>query len=672
MKKILSLFLSLILLLSCQPVKAVVGGNNGTLVALNSTVEFRVGDCGISTFQLTGTWTATVTFEGTTKGDTWVSIPSTNLTTGATSTTQNANGIYTVVCAGLQKVRAKITDYTSGTVTVNAVCNEASSQGITPIALSGTLATNLSQVNGNTVDTGTGTSGMGTQRIAVDSASSLTCNAGTGTFDVKPTDGTNAISMTFDNDSGAGTEYNIGVSLRKSASGASVELGTSSDPVRIDPTGTTPQPVSGTVTVQQSTASNLKVDLSNTGVNTTAIKVDGSAVTQPVSGTVTATQSTHDNLNLNANIQVSNVDASNGNPVPVNVVAGSTAGTEYTEGDIDLTINGSAILGEGPSDTLTPVMLNASNQVTVSVDNNPSLGASSASIGKLAANDGIDIGDVTLNNPSVTVTQLTAGNLKVDLSGTGANATAIKVDGSAVTQPVSGAVTCNAGTNLNTSMLALDTSVDGVENSLSNIDSEIGSLLDAQYSHDATFTITSRLFAIGAQYDDTSPDSIDENDIGIPRQSVNRNLYTTIRDAAGNERGVNVNSSNQLETSCNQSGTWNVGHGKTIKTVSGSLTADTDVIAAVASKRIKVIAYSFITTNNTGATLLLKSNGTAGAEQWRVFVKGPDASTPFGANLAVPAPSFLFATIAGEKLTVDTDTAATIHYSVSYFDDDAS
>lgn len=68
----------------------------------------------------------------------------------------------------------------------------------------------------------------------------------------------------------------------------------------VDGSATT-QPVSGTVTanagtgsftVAQSTASNLKVDLSGTGANTTAIKVDGSAVTQPVSGTVTSNAGT--------------------------------------------------------------------------------------------------------------------------------------------------------------------------------------------------------------------------------------------------------------------------------------------------------------------------------------------------------------------------------------------
>lgn len=52
------------------------------------------------------------------------------------------------------------------------------------------------------------------------------------------------------------------------------------------------QPISGTVTVQQATAANLKVDLSGTAANATALKVDGSATTQPISGTVTANAGT--------------------------------------------------------------------------------------------------------------------------------------------------------------------------------------------------------------------------------------------------------------------------------------------------------------------------------------------------------------------------------------------
>lgn len=55
--------------------------------------------------------------------------------------------------------------------------------------------------------------------------------------------------------------------------------------------------------------------------------------------------------------------------------------------------------------------------------------------------------------------------------------------------------------------------------------------------------------ALIAEFDDTSPTSITENQFGNLRMSANRNAYTTIRDAAGNERGANVNASNQLSVS---------------------------------------------------------------------------------------------------------------------------
>lgn len=69
-----------------------------------------------------------------------------------------------------------------------------------------------------------------------------------------------------------------------------------------------------------------------------------------------------------------------------------------------------------------------------------------------------------------------------------------------------------------------------------------GSLVD-----DAAFTpATSRVLPIGAEADDTTPDSVDEGDIGAIRMSTNRNLYIRIRDNAGNERGANVDASGNL------------------------------------------------------------------------------------------------------------------------------
>lgn len=64
---------------------------------------------------------------------------------------------------------------------------------------------------------------------------------------------------------------------------------------------------------------------------------------------------------------------------------------------------------------------------------------------------------------------------------------------------------------------------------------------------DAAFTPgTTNITPIGAMFDDATPDSVNEGDGGVVRMSANRNLYSTIRDAAGNERGANVDSGNNL------------------------------------------------------------------------------------------------------------------------------
>lgn len=52
--------------------------------------------------------------------------------------------------------------------------------------------------------------------------------------------------------------------------------------------------------------------------------------------------------------------------------------------------------------------------------------------------------------------------------------------------------------------------------------------------------------ANAAVFDDVTPTSITENNFGFLRMSANRNAYTTLRDAAGNERGANIDASNRL------------------------------------------------------------------------------------------------------------------------------
>ena len=50
----------------------------------------------------------------------------------------------------------------------------------------------------------------------------------------------------------------------------------------------------------------------------------------------------------------------------------------------------------------------------------------------------------------------------------------------------------------------------------------------------------------GFEFDDTTPDSVDEGDAGAARMSANRNIYMRIRDNAGNERGLNVDASGDI------------------------------------------------------------------------------------------------------------------------------
>lgn len=81
----------------------------------------------------------------------------------------------------------------------------------------------------------------------------------------------------FDLDSGAGTQNVAGVSLRKTASGGSVELGTATDPVRTDPTGATVQPVSAT-------ALPLPAGAATAALQGTVFDLDTGAGEQPVVG----------------------------------------------------------------------------------------------------------------------------------------------------------------------------------------------------------------------------------------------------------------------------------------------------------------------------------------------------------------------------------------------------
>ncbi len=149
---------------------------------------------------------------------------------------------------------------------------------------------------------------------------------------------------------------------------------------------------------------------------------------------------------------------------------------------------------------------------------------------------------------------------------------------------------------------------------------------------DAAFTAATTLITpAGAMFDDVAPDSVNENDGGVVRMSANRNLYNTIRDAAGNERGANVDSSNRLTTAPTlvsgsvasgalasgsvSSGAYAAGAFSSGSFASGSIAVgaiaagatsiadDEDVASANADRGVKILAVQRATPANTAADL---------------------------------------------------------------------
>lgn len=147
--------------------------------------------------------------------------------------------------------------YTNAQATGN-VASGASDSG-NPVKVGGIYNSSpITLTNGQRGDAQLDASGYLKVNVAAGGASGGTSSSfgsavpSTGTA-IGASDGTNMQApRVFDGDTGVGTEYVLGAVLRKTASGGTVEAGTSSNPLRTDPTGTTAQPVTdngGSLTV---------------------------------------------------------------------------------------------------------------------------------------------------------------------------------------------------------------------------------------------------------------------------------------------------------------------------------------------------------------------------------------------------------------------------------------
>jgi hypothetical protein len=103
-------------------------------------------------------------------------------------------------------------------------------------------------------------------------------------------------------------------------------------------------------------------------------------------------------------------------PLPVNVVAGAAGGTQYTEADTDASITGTAILWEDTSDTLRAV--SAAKPLPVSLDAAALAALETIQVGSIAAGDN-NIGNVDIvTMPSVALDAGTLSALETISIGT--------------------------------------------------------------------------------------------------------------------------------------------------------------------------------------------------------------------------------------------------------------
>lgn len=159
---------------------------------------------------------------------------------------------------------------------------------------------------------------------------------------------------------------------------------------------------------------------------------------------------------------------------------------------------------------------------------------------------------------------------------------------------------------------------------------------------DSAYTAgTSYGFPMMAVFDDSSPDSVDENDAGIVRMTGNRiqmmhtDSTASIFVASGTVNGVSASGNTIISPSANAS--------------------------------FKVYAYSIQTTAQVSLTCTFTNGGGSATEFGRPLITASGVTGAQGANLSTGGPgSPLFATGVSTTLALRLDSASLVHYTVWY------
>ena len=258
------------------------------------------------------------------------------------------------------------------------------------------------------------------------------------------------------------------------------------------------------------------------------------------------------------------------------------------------------------------------------------LPAGTNAIGKLAANSGVDIGDVDVT----TVGTITPGTAATSLGKAedAAHASAdVGVMALAVRRNTASTTTDADG---DYAPLIVDTN--------GRLHVNVGAGGIAGIVDDAAFTpATSEVLPIGMQADDTATDSVDEGDIGCPRMSLDRKQYVIGHQETGS--------------------IYQAGIAKTpaFAAISGATNGDNTLVAAAgASNKIRVTSLYLV---SAGTTTVRFESGAGGTALSGVM------SLIANTGLVLPHnPNGWFETAANTLLNMELNAAVQVSGSLSY------
>jgi hypothetical protein len=180
-----------------------------TFTAAEAELVVNRPGMGAVTFQLSGTFTATVTFEATDENGaspTWVAIPAENVNSGASATTATAAGIYRISSAGYVLIRARCSAFTSGTVNVVANASHGTAVSTSTVSTELPAAAALADATANPTAPAVGAFVHGWNGTTWDRSASVSAGS------LKPL----AIALV----NSSGNQYQVGSNVTDASSGA--------------------------------------------------------------------------------------------------------------------------------------------------------------------------------------------------------------------------------------------------------------------------------------------------------------------------------------------------------------------------------------------------------------------------------------------------------------------